>query len=177
MQPGAVSEPLRTPSGFHIVKLNERRGATDQVMVNQTHVRHILIKPNELQDDQTVRQKLTDLRAKILAGDDFAAIATATSEDPGSASEGGDLGWTGPGSFVPDFERVVSALKDNEISEPFHTQYGWHIAQVLGRRVHDNTKEQQELLAFAALRDSKVEEETEIWLRRLKDEAYIELKM
>jgi peptidyl-prolyl cis-trans isomerase SurA len=177
MQPGAVSEPLRTPSGFHIVRLNERRGATDQVMVNQAHVRHILIKPNELQDDQTVRQKLTDLRANILAGDDFAAIATATSEDPGSASEGGDLGWTGPGSFVPDFERVVSALKDNEISEPFHTQYGWHIVQVLGRRVHDNTKEQQEQLAFAALRDSKVEEETEIWLRRLKDEAYIELKM
>jgi peptidyl-prolyl cis-trans isomerase SurA len=177
MQPGAVSEPLRTPSGFHIVKLNERRGATEQVMVNQVHVRHILLKPNELQDDQATRQKLTDLRAKILAGDDFAAIATAASEDPGSASEGGDLGWAGPGTFVPDFERVVSALQDNEISEPFHTQYGWHIVQVLGRRVHDNTKEQQEQLAFAALRDSKVEDETEIWLRRLKDEAYIELKM
>ena len=177
MQPCAVSEPLRTPSGFHIVKLNERRGAAYQVMVNQAHVRHILIKPNEIQDDQTVRQKLADLRAKILAGDDFAAIAAATSEDPGSASDGGDLGWSGPGAFVPDFERVVSSLKENEISEPFHTQYGWHIVQLLGRRVHDNTKEQQQQMAFEALRDSKLDEETEIWLRRLKDEAYVELKM
>jgi peptidyl-prolyl cis-trans isomerase SurA len=177
MQPGGVSEPLRTPSGFHIVKLNDRRGAADQVMVNQVHVRHILIKPNEIQDDQTVRQKLMDLRAKILAGDDFAAIAAATSEDPGSASDGGDLGWTGPGAFVPDFDRVVNSLQENEISEPFHTQYGWHIVQLLGKRVHDSTKEQQQQLAFEALRDSKVEEETEIWLRRLKDEAYVELKM
>jgi peptidyl-prolyl cis-trans isomerase SurA len=177
MQPGGVSEPLRTPSGFHIVKLNERRGATDQLMVNQVHVRHILIKPNEIQDDATVRQKLADLRAKIVAGDDFAAIATATSEDPGSAAEGGDLGWTGPGSFVPEFESTINSLQDNEISEPFHTQYGWHIVQVLGRRTHDNTKEQQQQLAFDALRDSKLEEETEIWLRRLKDEAYVDLKM
>jgi peptidyl-prolyl cis-trans isomerase SurA len=177
MQPGGVSEPMRTPSGFHIVKLIDKRGASDQIMVNQVHVRHILLKPNEIQDDQTVRQKLVDLRAKILAGDDFAAIAAATSEDPGSAADGGDLGWSGPGTFVPEFERVVNALSENEISEPFHTQYGWHIVQLLGKRVHDSTKEQQQQLAFEALRDGKVEEETEIWLRRLRDEAYVELKM
>jgi len=177
MQPGEVSEPLRTPSGFHIVKLIDRRSGADQVMVNQVHARHILIKPNEIQDDQTVRQKLSELRAKILSGDDFAAIAAATSEDPGSATQGGDLGWTGPGAFVPEFQKVIDSLKEGEISEPFHTQYGWHIVQLLGRRVHDNTKEQQEQLAYEALRDSKVEEETEIWLRRLRDEAYVEVKM
>ncbi len=177
MKPGDVSEPLRTPSGYHIVKLNDKRGAAEQVMVNQEHVRHILMKPNEIQDDQTVRQKLTDLRARILAGDDFAAIASATSEDPGSATDGGDLGWSGPGTFVPEFEKVVQSLQENEISEPFRTQYGWHIVQLLGRRVHDNTKEQQQQMAFEALRDSKLDEETEIWLRHLKDEAYVDLKM
>jgi peptidyl-prolyl cis-trans isomerase SurA len=177
LKAGEVSEPLRTPSGFHIVKLIERRGASDQVMVNQVHARHILIKPNEIQDDQTVRQKLMDLRAKILAGDDFAAIASATSEDPGSAAQGGDLGWSSPGTFVPEFDKVVNSLGENEISEPFKTQFGWHIVQLLGKRVHDNTKEQQEQLAFTTLRDGKVDEETEIWLRRLKDEAYVDLKM
>ncbi|MGH8263948.1 MAG: peptidylprolyl isomerase [Steroidobacterales bacterium] len=177
MQPGTVSEPLRTPSGFHIVKLIDKRTSAEQVMVNQVHVRHILIKPDEIQDDQTVRQKLMDLRAKILAGDDFAAIASAASQDAGSAADGGDLGWTNPGTFVPEFERAVTSLQEKEISEPVHTQYGWHIIQVLGRRVHDNTKEQQQQLAFEALRDSKLDEETEIWLRHLKDEAYVDLKM
>lgn len=177
LKPGAVSDPVRTPSGFHIVKLIERRGASDQVMINQMHVRHILIKPNEIQDDQTVRQKLMDLRAKIIAGDDFAAFASATSADAGSAAEGGDLGWSGPGTFVPEFDKVVNSLEENEISEPFHTQYGWHIVQLLGKRVHDNTKEQQQQIAFVTLRDGKLDEETEIWLRRLKDEAYVDLKM
>ena len=177
MKPGEVSEPVRTPSGFHLVKLIERRGASDQVMVNQVHARHILIKPNEIQDDQTVQQKLMDLRAKILAGDDFGAIASATSQDTGSAAQGGDLGWTGPGAFAPEFEKVLSSLEENQISEPLRTQFGWHIVQLLGRRVHDNTKEQQEQLAYITLRDGKVDEETEIWLRRLKDEAYVDLKM
>lgn len=177
MQPGAVSEPLRTPSGFHIVKLIDKRSAAEQVMVNQVHVRHILIKPDEIQDDQTVHQKLEDLRTRILKGDDFASIAAATSQDPGSATEGGDLGWTNPGTFVPEFDKAVNALQENEISEPIRTQFGWHIIQLLGKRVHDNTKEQQQQLAFEALRDSKLDEETEIWLRHLKDEAYIDLKM
>lgn len=177
LQPGQVSDPVRTPSGFHIVRLNEQRGAEQQVMINQMHARHILMRPNELQDDETVRQKLEALRQRILAGEDFAGLAATTSEDPQSASQGGDLGWQGPGTFVPEFERAVSGLEENEISEPFRTQYGWHIVQLLGRRVHDNTDEVRRQVAFAALREGKADEETELWLRRLRDESFIEYKM
>ena len=177
MQTGQVSEPVRTPSGFHIIRLNDQRGAEEQVMINQVHVRHILMRTNELQDDETVRQKLTKLRERILAGEDFAGLAATTSEDTTSAAEGGDLGWQGPKTFVPDFERVIDALEENEISEPFKTQYGWHIAQLLGRRVHDNTDEVRRQHAFNTLRESKADEETELWLRRLRDEAFIEYKM
>jgi peptidyl-prolyl cis-trans isomerase SurA len=177
LKPGEVAEPLRTPTGFHIVKLNEMRGANQQVIVNQVHVRHILMKTNELADDATVRQKLTDLRTRILKGEDFAGLAHTTSEDPGSASEGGDLGWAGPGSFVPEFESVVAGLKENEISEPFRTQYGWHIVQVLGRREFDNTDELKRRHAAEEIRASKADEETELWLRRLRDEAYVELRV
>jgi peptidyl-prolyl cis-trans isomerase SurA len=177
LKPGEVAEPLRTPTGFHIVRLNETRGVNQQVMVNQVHVRHILMKTNELADDATVRQKLNDLRARILKGEDFAGLAHAASEDPGSASEGGDLGWAGPGSFVPEFEQVVAGIKENEISEPFKTQYGWHIVQVLGRREFDNTDELKRRHAAEEIRASKADEETELWLRRLRDEAYVELRV
>jgi peptidyl-prolyl cis-trans isomerase SurA len=177
LKPGEVAEPLRTPTGFHIVRLNETRGANQQVMVNQVHVRHILMKTNELADDATVRQKLNDLRARILKGEDFAGLAHTASEDPGSASEGGDLGWAGPGSFVPEFEQVVAGIKENEISEPFKTQYGWHIVQVLGRREFDNTDELKRRHAAEEIRASKADEETELWLRRLRDEAYVELRV
>jgi peptidyl-prolyl cis-trans isomerase SurA len=177
LKAGEVGEPLRTPTGFHIVRLNEVRGGTQQVMVNQVHVRHILMKTNELADDATVRQKLTDLRARMLKGEDFAGLATTTSEDPGSAAEGGDLGWTGPGVFVPEFEQVVAGLKEKEISEPFKTQYGWHIVQVLGRREFDNTDDLKRKHAVDEIRASKADEETELWLRRLRDEAYVELRI
>jgi len=177
LKPGEVAEPLRTPTGFHIVRLNETRGVNQQVMVNQVHVRHILMKTNELADDATVRQKLNELRARILKGEDFAGLAHTTSEDPGSASDGGDLGWAGPGSFVPEFESVVAATKENEISEPFKTQYGWHIVQVLGRREFDNTDELKRRHAAEEIRASKADEETELWLRRLRDEAYVELRV
>ncbi len=177
MQPGQVSEPVRTPSGFHIVRLNETRGSEQQVMVNQIHARHILMTTNELQDDETVRQKLNALRQRILNGEDFAGLASTTSEDAQSATEGGDLGWQGPGTFVPEFEQVLEKLQDGEISEPFNTKYGWHIVQVLGRRVHDSTEEVRRLRAMVAIRESKADEETELWLRRLRDEAFIEYKM
>jgi peptidyl-prolyl cis-trans isomerase SurA len=177
LKPGEVAEPLRTPTGFHIVKLNEMRGANQQVIVNQVHVRHILMKTNELADDATVRQKLTELRGRILKGEDFAGLAHATSEDPGSASEGGDLGWTGPNTFVPEFEQVVAGLKEKEVSEPFKTQYGWHIVQLLGKREFDNTDELKRKHAADAIRASKADEETELWLRRLRDEAYVELRV
>jgi peptidyl-prolyl cis-trans isomerase SurA len=176
MKPGEVAEPLRTPTGFHIVKLNDLRGANQKVMVNQVHVRHILMKTNELADDATVRQKLTDIRARVLKGEDFAGLAHSTSEDSGSAAEGGDLGWTGPGAFVPDFEQVVAGLKENEISEPFKTQYGWHIVQLLGRREFDSTDELKRRHAAEEIRASKADEETELWLRRLRDEAFVDIK-
>jgi peptidyl-prolyl cis-trans isomerase SurA len=140
MKPGDVSAPVRTPSGFHIVKLNERRSGEAQVIINQIHVRHILMKPNELDDDATVREKLSKLRERILNGEDFAGIASTTSEDPGSAPDGGDLGWSGPGTFVPEFDKAIADLKDNEISEPFKTRYGWHIVQMLGTRTYDSTR-------------------------------------
>lgn len=177
LKPGEVSEPLRTPTGFHIIRLNEVKGAEEKAIVDQVHVRHILMKTNELADDATVRQKLEQLRDRILKGEDFAALASITSEDPGSAAQGGDLGWAGPGTFVPEFDEAVSKLKEQEISEPFHTQFGWHIAQLLGRRQFDNTDEIKRHQAVEAIRASKADEETELWLRRLRDEAYVETKL
>src|ERR1700732_370793 len=177
MKPGEVSEPVRTPSGFHIVQLNERRSGEAQVIINQIHVRHILMKTNELDDDETVRQKLSKLRERILKGEAFAGIASAASEDPGSAPDGGDLGWSGPGTFVPEFDKAIANLTDNEISEPFKTRYGWHIVQMLGTRTYDHTADMRRQKAYAAIRESKADEETELWLRRLRDDAFVETKM
>src|SRR5271170_5881317 len=177
MKPGEVSEPVRTPSGYHIVRLNERRRGEAPVIINQIHVRHILMKPNELDDDATVREKLAKLRERILKGEDFAGIASTASEDPGSAPDGGDLGWSGPGTFVPEFDKAIADLKINEISEPFKSRYGWHIVQLLGNRTYDSTDDVRRQKAFAAIRESKADEETELWLRRLRDEAFVEIKM
>jgi peptidyl-prolyl cis-trans isomerase SurA len=177
LKPGEVSEPLRTPTGYHLIKLNEVRGSESQVIVDQRHARHILMKTNELQDDATVRLKLAAIRDRIIAGEDFAGLAATTSEDPGSAVEGGDLGWSGPGSFVPEFEKVLDGLQENEISEPFRTQYGWHIVQLLGRRQFDSTDELKRRRVAEQIRASRADEETELWLRRLRDEAYVEYKL
>ena len=176
LKAGETSEPLRTPSGYHIVRLNELRGEAAQGLVEQTQARHILLKPTEIQDDATVEQRLRSVRERILKGEEFAGLAKTLSEDPGSASEGGDLGWTGPGTFVPEFEQTLNSLADNEISQPFKTQFGWHIIQLLGRREFDNTEEIRRQRAFVQLRESKADEETELWLRRLRDEAYVEVK-
>jgi len=176
LKPGEVSEPLRTPTGYHIIRLNEVRGGTESAVEDQVHVRHILMKTNELADDATVRTKLTALRERILKGEDFGAIAQVTSQDPGSAADGGDLGWSGPGTFAPEFEQAIAPLKDNEISDPFRTQYGWHIAQMLGHRRFDNSDELKRRQAMEAIRASKADEETELWLRRMRDEAYVEFK-
>jgi peptidyl-prolyl cis-trans isomerase SurA len=177
MKPGEVSEPIRTPSGFHIFRLNEMRGGVQQSVQSQVHARHILLQTNELEDDQTVRQRLADIRERVLKGEDFAAIAAVTSQDPGSAADGGDLGWAGPGTFVGEFEQQLQALSENEISEPFKTQYGWHIIQLLGRRMHDVTDDMRRQQAFAQLREAKAEEETELWIRRLRDEAFVDYRM
>lgn len=177
LKPGQVSEPLRTPTGYHIVKLNETRGASGPSVVEQIHARHILMKTNELQDDATVRQKLNAIRDRVLKGEDFAGLAATVSEDPGSASEGGDLGWFGPGQYVPELDAAVARLQDGEISEPFQSPFGWHIVQVLGHRQYDNTDELKRRRAAEAIRASHADEETELWMRRLRDEAYVEYKL
>jgi peptidyl-prolyl cis-trans isomerase SurA len=177
LKPGETSAPLRTPSGYHIVRLNEVRGADQQVVIQQTLARHILLKPTEIQDDATVEQRLRDVRERILKGEDFAVLAKSLSEDPGSAAEGGDLGWSAPGTFVPEFDAMLASLRDNEISEPFRTQFGWHIVQLLGKREYDSTDELRRQRAFLQLRGSKADEETELWLRRLRDEAYVDVKI
>jgi peptidyl-prolyl cis-trans isomerase SurA len=178
MKPGEVSDPIRTPSGFHLFRLNEVRGGVQQSVISQVHARHILLRTNELEDDQTVQQKLASIRKRILeGGEDFGAIAAVTSQDPGSGAQGGDLGWAGPGTFVPEFEQQLDRLKENEISEPFKSQFGWHIVQLLGRRVHDATQDKIRQQVFAQLRESKAEEETELWLRRLRDEAFVDYRM
>ncbi|HET9693123.1 MAG TPA: peptidylprolyl isomerase [Steroidobacteraceae bacterium] len=174
---GDVTEPIRTPSGLHIFKVLEVRGGQAAALVSQVHARHILMKPNEVEDDQTVQQKLVQIRQRVLQGESFEAIASVTSEDPGSAAQGGDLGWSGPGSFVPEFERQLDALDENEISEPFKTQYGWHIVQLLGRRTYDASGDVTRNRCVSQLREARADEETEIWLRRLRDEAFVEYRM
>ncbi len=177
LQPGQVSDPVRTPTGFHLVRLDGTRGGdSGPVMVEQIHARHILMRPNEVQDDATTRQRLAALRDRILAGEDFGALASVTSEDPGSATRGGDLGWAVPGTYDPQFEEVLASLAENEISEPFRTQFGWHIVQMLGKRTHDQSDELRRQRVLTALRESKVDEETELWLRRMRDEAYVEIR-
>lgn len=177
MKAGDTTQPIRTPSGFHIFKLNDVRGGTQQAVVSQVHARHILLRTNDLEDDSTVEQRLEKIRERILGGEDFAAIASVTSQDPGSGSEGGDLGWAGPGTYVPEFEKQLDALNENEITHPFKSKFGWHIVQLLGRRVHDATDDMRRQRAFAALRESKAEEETEIWIRRLRSDAYVETRL
>jgi peptidyl-prolyl cis-trans isomerase SurA len=176
LKAGEVSAPVRAPTGFHIVRVNEVRNLDKKDVVEQVHVRHILMRTNELQDDATVKQKLENLRKRILAGEDFGALAQVSSQDASSASDGGDMDWNSADIFPPDFAAVVSGLKVDEISEPFHTQAGWHIAQVTGRRKYDDTQELQRKQAADQIRASKVDEETELWLRRLRDDAYVDLK-
>jgi peptidyl-prolyl cis-trans isomerase SurA len=173
---GQVAEPVRNASGFHLIRLDDRRGS-EAIMESQTHARHILLTTNEVLDDGSARDKLKVIRERILAGEDFAAVAKAVSEDPQSAIDGGDLGWTGPGNFVPIFEEQLNKLQIDEISEPIKTQFGWHIIQVRERRVYDATGDKQRQEAILAIRNSKLADEVDIWTRRLRDEAFIEYRL
>jgi peptidyl-prolyl cis-trans isomerase SurA len=176
MEPGEVSEPIQSGSGFHIVKLNEVRGA-QPVMVDQMRVRHILLRPNEIADDATVAQRLRGIREQILGGDDFGAIAQGISEDPASAAEMGDLGWVSPGEFVPAFEQQLAELEIGELSEPFRTGFGWHIAEVTDRRNYDTTEELKQERCAEQIRASKLEEQRELWLRQIRDQAFVERRI
>jgi peptidyl-prolyl cis-trans isomerase SurA len=176
MQKGEISEPIRSSSGFHLVKLEDVKG-NEPIIENQVRARHILIKTNEIMDDDVVKQKLDEIRQDIIDGDDFSAVAKAVSDDPGSAVEGGDLDWNGPGVFVGIFEETLNNLEIGEISEPFKSEFGWHIVEVLERRVHDTTEDVERQQAMMAIRDSKVAEETELWLRQMRDESFVEYRL
>jgi peptidyl-prolyl cis-trans isomerase SurA len=176
LQVGQVSEPVRSPSGFHLVKLIDKRGI-DKHLVTQYHVRHILLKPNELLSDDEVRIRIDQLQQRIEGGEDFATLARSHSEDVASASKGGDLGWAAAGDLVPQFVEVMVKQPLNSVSAPFRTQYGWHILQVDGKREHDDTDEYKRNRAREMIRKRKSEEELEIWLHRLRDEAYVEYRL
>lgn len=176
MNVGDVSELIRSPSGFHIIKLVDKRTSEDRNVVMQTRARHILIKTSELLSGDDARRKLEQLKERIVAGDDFAELARSHSEDPASSANGGTLGWVSPGDLVPAFEESMDALKVDQISDPFRTQFGWHIVQALERRDHDNTEELKKSRARDQIRQRKIEEETQTWLRQMRDEAFVEIR-
>jgi len=173
MQPGDVSDIMRSPNGFHIVKLLEKRGKAAATGVQQTHVRHILVRPKDGLSEVEARKKLEDLRKKIVDGADFAELAKSNSDDA-SASKGGDLGWVAPGDTVPEFERVMNALKDNEVSEPVQTPFGWHLVQVLGRRSDEMSGDRKKIVARQAIRQRKADEAYQDWIRQSRDRAFVE---
>jgi len=177
LQPGEISPVLRSPSGFHLLRLNGRRGSGGAVNVTQTHVRHILIKPSELLPPREAQRRASLLRERLLAGEDFAQAARTHSEDLGSAANGGDLGWMNPGQLVPEFEKAMNGLKPGEISEPVQSSFGFHIIQVLERREHDVSRERQHTQARNQILARKTEERYEQWLRQLRDEAYVEFRL
>ncbi len=176
MKQGDISDPIRSPSGFHIIKMLETEGSAKHI-VTKTQVRHILIKTNELIDDTEAQKRLLALKDRIRDGDDFATLARAHSEDKGSAVNGGSLDWVGPGALVPQFEEAMNKLGINEISPPVQTQFGWHMIQVLGRQNQDNSSQFKKDRIRDEIRKRKIEEETELWLRRLRDEAYVEIDL
>jgi peptidyl-prolyl cis-trans isomerase SurA len=176
MAEGEISDPLPSSSGYHIIKMREIKAATPADVV-QTNARHILVRTNELISDDDAQRRLAQLRKRIVDGDDFAALARAHSDDTGSALKGGDLGWVNPGDTVPDFETAMNALPLQGVSAPFQSPFGWHIVQVLERRTQDREGEYMRLKAREALQRRKAEEATDDWLRQLRDEAYVEIRL
>jgi peptidyl-prolyl cis-trans isomerase SurA len=176
LQPGGVSGVFRSPAGFHVIKLLELRGEGAPMMVEQAHVRHILIRTNDLVSEDEAKRKLVGLRERIVNGVDFAELARFNSDD-GSASRGGDLGWIYPGDTVPEFERAFAELKLMEVSPPVKTPFGWHLIQVLERRTADVSTDRKRIEARKALLERKGDEAYQEWLRQLRDRAYVELRL
>jgi len=172
-----VSNALRSPSGFHIIKMLEVRDNQPQHVITQTHTRHILIKPFDASEDSEARARLEKIRERIVAGEDFAALAKAHSDDPGSGAQGGELGWVSPGEMVPNFEKGMNALAIGELSEPVRSRFGWHLIQVQGRRDADVTKKIQEKNAREAIRERKTGPAMQAWVRRIRDEAFVENRL
>jgi len=183
MKPGQLSEVLRSGNGFHILRLNERRGGAraaaekpGPTTVQQTRVRHILLKTNELVSENEARSRLNALKERLENKADFAELARVHSEDA-SASRGGELGWILPGDTVPEFERAMNNLKPGEISQPVRSPFGWHLIQVLERGAQDVSKERRRMAARQTLRARKSDEAYQEWVRQLRDRAYIELRL
>lgn len=176
MQPGEVSPVTRSSSGFHLLLLEEKRGE-EKAIIRQVNARHILIRTGDLVSDDEARERLQRLRERIIGGEEFNTLARANSEDPGSAVKGGELGWADPSKYVGPFGETLRDTPVGEISQPVKTQFGWHILQPLGWREHDNTEEQLRNQAFKTLRERKIEEQTQVWLQRLRDEAYVEYRL
>ena len=176
MRTNEIKGPLRSASGFHIIKLLDKRSNAQKHIINQTMARHILIRPTQVLSRDDARQRLENIRQRINTGGDFASLARASSDDKAAAAEGGSLGWVSPGTMVPAFEEEMNKLKPGEISKPFLTQFGWHIVQVLSRRKHDNTEQFQRSQAIKLIRKRKTEEAIQDWLRRLRAEAYVDYR-
>jgi peptidyl-prolyl cis-trans isomerase SurA len=173
---GQLSDILRSPNGFHVVKLVKRRGGAALPPVQQTRVRHILIRVDEVVSEADAKFKLASLRERLVNGANFAELARLYSQD-GSAAKSGELGWIYPGDTVPEFERAMDALKVGEVSQPVQTTFGWHLIEVLERRVHDVSDDRRRLMARAALRERRSGEAYQDWLRQLRDRAYVELRL
>jgi peptidyl-prolyl cis-trans isomerase SurA len=177
LKAGDVSQPFRTSSSIHIVKVNDMRSAVETSQEKQILARHILITPNEIIDDETAQQQLMDAYTRIMEGEDFGEFAKLLSDDPGTSNSGGVLGWAGPGNFVPEFEAVADSLEIGALSEPFRSPFGWHIVEVLDRRVYDNTEDLKTQNCQARIRNGKLDTEIQLWMRRLRDEAYVDIRM
>ncbi|RLQ21172.1 molecular chaperone SurA [Seongchinamella sediminis] len=169
------TQKVRSDSGFHLIYMADRRG-DESMVVNQTRVRHILVKPSEIMTDQQARELVTDLKARAEGGEDFAELAREYSEDIGSAQEGGDLGWTSPGQMVPEFEQTMQITAIGEISDPVKSQFGWHILEVMDRREEDMTDRATRNKAMNYLHNRKYQEELDAWLRQIRDEAFVDIK-
>ncbi|MHA3738676.1 peptidylprolyl isomerase SurA [Pseudomonas sp. Eth.TT006] len=176
MAAGDITEPARTPGGFIILKVLGKRGGETQ-MRDEVHVRHILVKPSPVRDEVKTKELVESLYNRIKAGEDFAELAKKYSEDPGSALNGGDLNWIDPSALVPEFRAVMANTPQGQLSKPFQTQYGWHVLEVLGRRATDSTEQAREQQAMNVLRNKKYDEELQNWLRQIREEAYVEIKL
>lgn len=176
LKPGEVSEVLRSPAGFHILKLIERRGGAIKAQpVEQTRARHILIKTSELVSEAEAKRRLLSLKERLSHGGDFAELARLHSNDL-SSSRGGDLGWLNPGDTVPEFEQAMNRLKPGEVGDPVQSPFGWHLIQVLERRM-DISQERVRQTARMVLRERKVDEAYQDWLRQMRDRAYVEYRL
>lgn len=172
---GEVSQPLRSGSGFHLVRVKDKK-SEDVHLVKQTLASHILIKTNELTTDDEAQQRLEKLRERIVNGEDFAELARANSDDTGSAIDGGSLGWVSPGVMVPEFEEKMNSLAVGEMSDVFKSRFGWHLIKVFDRREENMAEEYQRGKAREQIRQRKIDEELETWLRSMRDEAYVEYR-